>query len=128
MQAIQENPDIVESLLRNGMDPNYRNNAGFTPIHYAAFANNLQIMQLLVQYGANIHAVTDNGDTVFHCVAIGITEFKEDWAVAKWMLKNGVVHNVPNKQGYTPRDLFYSKDWSYADLFDQAIAENDVPR
>jgi len=53
------NPNIVKKLLESGEDPNVRGAEGWLPIHYAAMdGKRTKIIEILVQYGANINAET----------------------------------------------------------------------
>ena len=50
-------------LLSNSADPNMVGNYGFTPLHQAAFNNNLEIAEILVRFGAHLDTKNENGDT-----------------------------------------------------------------
>ena len=58
-------------LLRIGTDPNLRDNAGKTPLHYAVSCGNKEAIQLLLAAGADIRASDKNGCTVLHSAASG---------------------------------------------------------
>jgi ankyrin repeat protein len=47
------NEKFVELLLENNANPNIKNNAGITPLHYAAISGNFKLMELLLKYGAD---------------------------------------------------------------------------
>ncbi len=49
---------MVEYLLSRGIDVNVKDNKGTTPIEYAKRLNKQQIVDLLLQHGANL---LDNG-------------------------------------------------------------------
>nr|WCB86833.1 CPPV022 ankyrin repeat protein [Cooks petrelpox virus] len=51
------NVSIVMSLLKYGINPNFVDSKGFTPLHYAVNANNLLITKLLLDNGADIEIV-----------------------------------------------------------------------
>lgn len=48
------NEKSVKMLLRIGADPNARNKLGRTPLHEAAIAGSLKILQLLIDYGGDL--------------------------------------------------------------------------
>jgi ankyrin repeat protein len=39
---------------------------GFTPVHYACFVGDIQILELLVAIGGNMHALSKNGVNCLH--------------------------------------------------------------
>eukprot|EP01036_Dinobryon_divergens_P032611 gene32611-42231_t len=45
---------LVNFLLENGAEVNTRDKGGFSPIDHAAFNNDLEIIQLLLEYGADL--------------------------------------------------------------------------
>jgi uncharacterized protein len=50
-------------LLRHGADPNAKQHAGFTPLMTAAFANNRELVELLVARNANVEVQNDEQQT-----------------------------------------------------------------
>jgi len=54
---------MVEYLLEQGCDPDRASSSGLTPLHYAAYNNHLEIVQLLLRFGAKIDVRNDGGDT-----------------------------------------------------------------
>jgi ankyrin repeat protein len=57
------NIDIVKLLITKGADVNKAAYAGFTPLHYAAYNNQLKIAILLIDYGADVDAEDNQGKT-----------------------------------------------------------------
>jgi len=51
---------IVQWLLEQGMDPNYRYASGYSPLLTAAANGHLEIVNLLLVHGADPNAVTDD--------------------------------------------------------------------
>ncbi|KAK4448967.1 ankyrin repeat-containing domain protein [Podospora aff. communis PSN243] len=58
------NLDQVKLLLDTGADPNVRAVGGITPLHYAAFNRDIDLVALLMKHGASIDAVTEKGRSV----------------------------------------------------------------
>lgn len=54
---------MVQFLLENGASPSLANAGGWTPFMTAARVGNRDIMELLLEYGADIHARTEAGET-----------------------------------------------------------------
>jgi len=54
------NIDEVQWQLDAGVDPNLKNSKGATPLHYAASEGHNDIVELLIERGANVNA-TDRG-------------------------------------------------------------------
>ena len=52
---------VVDWLLQNGAESNYRYGAGFTPLLTAAANGHLEIVKMLLLHGANVHAKTNDG-------------------------------------------------------------------
>lgn len=92
-------PIVVKMWLEAGTDPNTVDNQGYTALQRAAIAGNLQLVMLLVQYGANMTALSVNqfGDLPIHLAAAYGHE-----NIVNWMLDNGVTVDVRNRLGATP--------------------------
>uniref|UniRef100_UPI002952CF1A ankyrin repeat domain-containing protein 26-like n=1 Tax=Panthera onca TaxID=9690 RepID=UPI002952CF1A len=57
MKAVQcQEEKCVNILLENGADPNIRDVSGNTALHYAAFGDNISIIEKLLLYNANTEA------------------------------------------------------------------------
>jgi ankyrin repeat protein len=54
---------IVDMLLKNGADPNVREQGGYTPLHAAAQNGDLAVIRTLIYGGADMLARGDNGKT-----------------------------------------------------------------
>ncbi|MBA3954168.1 ankyrin repeat domain-containing protein [Candidatus Dependentiae bacterium] len=64
-------PLVLESLLRSGADVNvFMDSLGNRPIHYAAITNNKEMMDILLNYGAEVKVVNAMGDTPLHYAAV----------------------------------------------------------
>ncbi|KAL4956045.1 ankyrin repeat-containing domain protein [Aspergillus filifer] len=61
--------DIVESLLKSGVDVNARSNGGLTPLMQATRTGQLDMVKLLLGNGAECRARSDSGYTCLHLVA-----------------------------------------------------------
>jgi ankyrin repeat protein len=55
---------FIQYLIDNVTDVNEQDNSGISAIHYAAVKDNVTVMQMLVQRGADLLSKTKNGNTV----------------------------------------------------------------
>ena len=53
--------EVVDWLLQNGAEANYRYGAGFSPLLTAAANGHLEIVKMLLLHGADVHAKTNDG-------------------------------------------------------------------
>lgn len=66
--------DAVKYLVRLGADVNHADNRGYTPLHGAAYIGNDELIQYLVDHGADVKAVAKDKNTVAD-MANGPTRF-----------------------------------------------------
>lgn len=69
---------IALSLLRKGADPNFPDNTGYTPLHYALIQHSFSLMTLLMKSGAKLIAYNVEGLTPLHLTS---PEGILDWAL-----------------------------------------------
>lgn len=58
---IKGSVDVVRLLLDRGLDEAHRDNAGWTPLHYAAFEGHSSVVDLLLEVGARMEATDNDG-------------------------------------------------------------------
>lgn len=95
--------DILRLLLDDGADPDTKDVAGWSPLHYAA--NNADLTELLLDEGANPNIRTRDGDTPLHLVAEG-----GNTAVAQLLISRRADINAKNSYGFTPLSIAESSD------------------
>ncbi|TPX67326.1 hypothetical protein SpCBS45565_g03886 [Spizellomyces sp. 'palustris'] len=93
--------DLVEHFLKHGgpggtpLDPNVKDDTGYTPLHAAAAYAHIPLIHLLVTtYHAQIDIVDDEGDTPLHVC--------ETAAVAKCLVELGADVERRNGEGKLP--------------------------
>ena len=70
--CIDDNLDMVEFLVAHGADVNRGDNEGWTPLHATASCGFLSIAKFLLEAGADVAAVNNDGE-----LAIDISESDE---------------------------------------------------
>ena len=60
---------LVQELIDNGADVNWKNGKGLTPLHMAAYDQRSECFRILLNNGGDIHSRSNDGTYVFHRVA-----------------------------------------------------------
>ena len=92
-------PEVVQTILATGVDPNARlTSTGGTALHAAAGGGNLSSIELLVRAAADVNVCANNGDGPLHRAAVGGSSES-----IKLLLNLGCSHiNLTNSHGSTP--------------------------
>jgi len=77
-----------------------KSNFGWTPLHVASVYDNLQIVQLILDHGADINAKDNDGNTSRHGAALNGRK-----AVAELLLAKGADASARTNHGLTPYGL-----------------------
>ncbi|QLH42514.1 MAG: ankyrin repeat domain-containing protein [Coxiellaceae bacterium] len=62
---INDNTDVIEDLLNAGTDPNMKVDDGLTPLHFAAAYNAIHAAAILIDAGAKLYLLDDNGEAPY---------------------------------------------------------------
>lgn len=88
----------VQLLLAHGADVDIADNAGWTPLHYAAwFGSNSLVLKELLDHGAKIDARNGRGITPLYFASVTGHE-----AQVKLLLAHGADRSLASTSGYTP--------------------------
>jgi len=100
--AEQNNVKRLEELIQDGADVNEADwDRGSTPLHWACAAGNLDAIEVLLEYGAEINSQNKHGRTPLHCL---ISERYDK--IALWLIQycNADPH-IQDKRGVAAYDL-----------------------
>lgn len=61
--ALHGQTEVVQFLIKNGVDVNLKNGDGATPLHSAAFLGRVDVAKLLLENGADVKARNNDGAT-----------------------------------------------------------------
>jgi hypothetical protein len=96
--------DLVECALKLGAYPSRRiylsihpSQEQLHPIIYATKKGNIEPIELLIEYGANIEYKTPNGNT-----PLTIAVLNGNYKLVKYMVEKGVSPNIKTKTGNSP--------------------------
>ena len=78
---------IIKFLIENKADLNIKDRYGCTALHYCAGYHLTDIAEMLINGGANINALNDNGSTILD-VALCFNSCKESKSFIKLLKKN----------------------------------------
>jgi Ankyrin repeats (3 copies) len=59
----RNDPSVARLLIAHGADPNIPGSNDFAPLHYASFSGRIEIVQLLIEHGANVEVKNFFGET-----------------------------------------------------------------
>ena len=94
-----ENPVLIETLLKAGADPMARNKWQSTPLHLAArFNENVAVIEALLRAGADLAARNQWQSTALHYAA----RYNANPAVIKTLLNSGADLTALNEDDRTP--------------------------
>jgi ankyrin repeat protein len=107
-----DNPKAVDHYLASGADVNKRDKDGLTPLIHAAQDGDLALIRRLVELGARVNEVDNDGYSALSCLVTGDT-YKND-SVA-YLLSHGADAQLANYQGETPLVLAAMRDCKPSD-------------
>lgn len=118
--SLTPKPEIISKLINSGVDVNTRDCYGNTPLHYAARLKNLELMEILLNAGAEIDPVNKDGLTPLRLMLL---TKPANLKAIELLLSRGANMDQSVEGGITVRE--YAKIISHGDnrgiieLFDQ---------
>ncbi|KAM9305633.1 BRCA1-associated RING domain protein 1 [Gastrophryne carolinensis] len=97
--SIKGDIEGVEELLKNGANPNVKDNAGWTPLHEACNHGHTNVVELLLQYQALVNTTGYQNDTPLHDAAKN-----GHAAIVRLLLSNRASPDAVNIFGLRPVD------------------------
>ncbi|XP_064401882.1 BRCA1-associated RING domain protein 1-like isoform X2 [Halichondria panicea] len=117
--SIKGDADEVISLLKQGADPNVKDNAGWTSLHEACNHGHTAVVTVLLNNNALINVPGFDNDTPLHdAVANGHVD------IARLLLRRGAILNIKNRQGLIALDFACSDEMKK--VFSQHSASSSV--
>jgi len=98
--AYKNNMEAVKDLLRRGADVDDRNEAGGTPLLYAAANGYEELLLFLISKGAALDLTNKGGNTALMCAA-ALGEEK----MARLLIAKGAKLDVRNEEGNTAEEI-----------------------
>ena len=95
--------EIAKVLHRNKSSLEPHGCCSVTPLHSAAFYGNLEMIQVLLDYGVDVHAKRSGGGTPLHEAVDGIHHC--DARIVRLLIAHGADPNKRNEYGTTPLHL-----------------------
>jgi ankyrin repeat protein len=91
----------LEKLKQSDLDLSYKDTrSGKTALHYAVEKKNIEIIDALLEKGANINAIDNNGNTPLH---LALEELDKEFL--KYLLEKSPDINLKNNDGYSVINL-----------------------
>lgn len=72
-------PKIIDFLLKQGLDPNAKDLNGNTPLHFGYALDKVEILQMLIDAGANLEAKNNKGETALFSLLTGSAGYDKAW-------------------------------------------------
>lgn len=75
--TIPPDPDVIRHLIDIGVDVNARDRCLWTPLHYAVRTKNRQVVKMLIDAGADVDPVNDEGISPLHqCLLVQLCDLE----------------------------------------------------
>jgi len=101
LACLHNHKEIINFLIKEGMNINVKTTDGFTPLYYTVKNNNLKLAKFLINEGVNVNEKNIIEDTPLHYAFSDNIELD----IIEFLIKEGADINAKNRNGNTPLDL-----------------------
>ncbi|KAJ3123096.1 hypothetical protein HK098_002219 [Nowakowskiella sp. JEL0407] len=91
---LEDAENLMERLMKCGIDLNMQNNEGQTPMYLAAVHNSWEVVNMLINAGADVNKLTNSNSSLLH--------FVRDPALFLKLIPLAKSLDVQDEEGYTP--------------------------
>jgi ankyrin repeat protein len=99
LAAQNDSPRMIDALVRHGLDPNAREQAGFSPLMAAAWANRLDNVNALLKAGADPNVLLSNGNNALRGAVMCRNQLMADALLRYGARPNGKTSALANSLG-----------------------------
>lgn len=96
------NIEIAKFAIDNGADINFRDQSGYSSLHFCALNKYPDLTDLLIEKGANINIRDEHGNSP---IWTAIFNAKGDFSIVHKLYKAGADIETKNKHGKSPRNF-----------------------
>jgi ankyrin repeat protein len=110
MGVIWTDLSLAKYYISKGAKIDCKSVEGQTALHDSAKRNMLESVKLLVESGANVNAIDNEGNTPLHIAAGGYLARLDPLEAVEYLVKNGAKIDLLNNAGQTALDLAIIRD------------------
>jgi ankyrin repeat protein len=107
--CIDGNTDLVRDLINKSIAHkalvNVKDEDGYTPLHFAVYKDNIEIVRLLLDFKADPNAQDEDGCTPLHFSA-----FNENKEICKMLIDRGSDAEIENNLGVNALSVLLQKN------------------
>lgn len=103
--ADQGNCDLVKLLLQHPCDINSKGVDDYTPLAYAVSSQNKELVEILIERGAEINSVCVHGNTIISDAVMSFCGRPTQKEIIEILLSSGADPTIKNRYGHSALDL-----------------------